>query len=316
MFMSLGLMVLIATMAFPAFAGSGDGYLGVHLQELDAPLRRALDLPDGEIGVLVADVVADGPAAAAGIEKGDVILRFDGATVRSTGGLTRKVRRTDPGSAVEVELFRRGERRTVEVELAERELSAQEPFLWRGQDDDLQSIFVRRPFGGLGVRVEELDPTLGRYFGTDDGLLVLEVIEDSPAETAGLRRGDVLTSIDGDPLRETEDLQDHLLERSDGETVQLVYLRDRSESSVAVDIEEMDDLAWRVFTRTRRGAPRMHFFHHGEPVPPRAPAPDAGQNVERWFELHRGGRDLEDELDTLREQVEELQEQLKKLEQG
>jgi S1-C subfamily serine protease len=93
------------------------------------------------------------------------------------------------------------------------------------------------PRGRLGVQVNELTPQLAEYFGAQDGgVLVTSVTPDSAAAKAGLKAGDVITSIDGDRVRRTDDLIDELRDK-DGE-VAIGVLRDKQESSVKATLEE------------------------------------------------------------------------------
>ena len=97
--------------------------------------------------------------------------------------------------------------------------------------------YVTSPRGRLGVQLNELTPELAEYFGaTNGGVLVSRVTKDSPAEKAGLKAGDVITSIDGDRVQDTDDLVDELREKA-GE-VTLGIVRDKKESSVKATIEE------------------------------------------------------------------------------
>jgi serine protease Do len=91
------------------------GYIGVQMAELPRAAREAL----GD-GVLLADVVPDGPAATAGLLRGDVILRVAGKEVKDTDDLQRAIAAGKPGSKVEVVAMRRGQQKTVSITLGER----------------------------------------------------------------------------------------------------------------------------------------------------------------------------------------------------
>jgi len=111
-------------------------------------------------------------------------------------------------------------------------------------DDIVEYGEVRR--GHLGVNVTTVAPEDAEYFGLDEvrGVLVQGVEEGGPAAKAGLRRGDVLLSMDGEPLESAGDLQQEVAERSPGDDVVLQVLRDRERREVRVALEEMDlDLA-------------------------------------------------------------------------
>jgi serine protease Do len=93
------------------------------------------------------------------------------------------------------------------------------------------------PRGRLGVQLNELSPQLAEYFGASEGgALVASVTKDSPAEKAGLKAGDVITSINGDRVRGTDDLIDEL-RGVDGGEVTIGILRDKKASSVKATIE-------------------------------------------------------------------------------
>ena len=94
------------------------------------------------------------------------------------------------------------------------------------------------PRARLGVQLNSLTPQLAEYFGAKDGgVLVSSVTKDSPAEKAGLKAGDVITSIDGDRIRDTDDLVDELRDKEGEVTVGI--LRDKKESSVKATIEDV-----------------------------------------------------------------------------
>jgi serine protease Do len=97
---------------------------------------------------------------------------------------------------------------------------------------------ITSPRGRLGVQLNELTPELAQYFGAKDGgVLVSRVTPDSPAAKAGLKAGDVITSVDGDRVRDTDDLVDELRDK-DGE-VTIGIVRDKNETNVKATLEEV-----------------------------------------------------------------------------
>jgi Do/DeqQ family serine protease len=93
------------------------GYLGVNPQDLDAALAAEFGLKDARGGVLIADIVPDGPAQKAGLRRGDVLLSLDGRPVTSADELRLRVSQLRPGSKVEIEYLRGGERSRMTIEL-------------------------------------------------------------------------------------------------------------------------------------------------------------------------------------------------------
>ena len=216
-------------------------------------------IEDAAEGVRIGDVDADGPASKAGLLEGDIVVEVDGERVRSARQFSRLIQETAEGRSVALVILRGGERHSLmvrpesrafdfnlEADLGRR-LREMEPRL-RELEPRLRDFRFDGPFvdmlprlisprARLGVQLSELTPQLAEYFGaTDGGVLVTSVTAGSPAEKAGLKAGDVITSIDGDRVRRTEDVVDELRDK-DGE-VTVGFLRDKKESAVKATIED------------------------------------------------------------------------------
>ena len=289
-------LIVLATTALAPAARAEEAFLGVQLQELDDALMRALDLPEDGAGVLVAQVLEDTPAAQAGLEEGDVIVAVDGRTIRSVRALRRRIARHDPGEKVEIEILRRGHEKKLEVELGahadreDREDEEENTFLFGPGTRGIRRFFIGAGGPRLGVEVESLDEKLGRYFGTDSGVLVLKVEEDSPAAEAGIERGDVIVGIDGEPVESHEDLVETLEDHEGGDEVAVEILRDRKTRELTATLEEDEGLEFSFgprhfrWLRGAERAPRHEGWHQGE---------------------------LRRELDELREELRQLRKQLR-----
>ena len=102
---------------------------------------------------------------------------------------------------------------------------------------DFDGIMPGTARGRLGVQIESLSPQLADYFGVKDGgVLVSSVTKDSPAEKAGLKAGDVITSINGDRVRDYDDLLSELRDTPGEVTIGIV--RDKKESTIKTSIEQ------------------------------------------------------------------------------
>jgi len=110
------LAVLVAALVAGA-ATAGDVYLGITMSSLSASMSRALQLDDDE-GVLVDEVVDDSPAAAAGLAAGDVIVAIGSDRIDGIKGLSRTIRKYEPGQAVKLEILRGGKKQQIDVTLA------------------------------------------------------------------------------------------------------------------------------------------------------------------------------------------------------
>jgi serine protease Do len=162
------------------------GWLGVNIQPLTDDLAGSFGLDDTK-GVLIADVLADGPSAEAGLEPGDVVTHIGGQPVTGTSELMNAVASADPGEVLEIELIRNGEPRTVRVTLGER--PAPQQLASGATGPDLS--------GELGLAIQPLTPEAAERFGlsADRGVLVANVMPGSAAAEAGLRPGDVILKV-------------------------------------------------------------------------------------------------------------------------
>jgi serine protease Do len=232
-----------------------EAWLGVELQTLTDDLRLALDLPE-EGGALVNSVVEGSPAAEAGLKRRDFITRFDGEDVHGPRHLGDLVRSASPGDRAVVELVRDREPMTLSVILGTRPESGDHRRSW-AKRRGFPLEFLPGPRARLGARVVDLGEQMAEFLGAPEaeGVLVLEVEEDSPAEAAGLRAGDVITSVDGDEILGTGDLVAALEEAEEGETVRIEVVRRGEKMELEAEIEETEDSPafWEDLQRLWRG---------------------------------------------------------------
>lgn len=295
--------VASAMAAAPALAekGSETCWLGVYIQDIDRHLKEALNL-ESQKGVLISGVADDSPAEEAGLEEEDVVIEFDGKRVRNTSGLTRLIRKHSPGDKVNLVIIRDGKEKNVAVVLGKRPksgLEIVEPFL-----GDLYmpkaGVYSFAYFSGsrIGVKVQDLTDQLGDYFGVEDGegALITEVEEDTPAEKAGLKAGDVVVEADGEDIDDTGDLREIISEKEEGEKVEIRVLRDRKPMTFQVEVEE--GKAW---SSSKWGdLAKMKIFT------------EKLQKPEKFW-LEKESSELEQEMEELKEELEELKEELQEL---
>jgi serine protease Do len=175
------------------------GYLGIGIQDVTPDLAKAFDLPKNG-GVLVSDVVDGGPAEQGGLKQGDVITMFNGLPVDDPADLQRKVARTPVGSAVPLHLIRNGKPVDVKVTVGEQ---ADATKIAKAESADMNAALA-------GVEVQPLDRETAKELGVKgaaQGVVVTAVDSDSPANQAGLRRGDVIREINRQPVRSVKDYE-------------------------------------------------------------------------------------------------------------
>ena len=176
------------------FGHTRRGWLGVNIQTVTDELAEGLKLTR-PAGALVSNVAQGSPAADAGIEKGDVILKFDGREIGEMRRLPRIVADTPIDKTVDVLLWRDGREQKVKVkigELNEAEVAA------LPEQPETQAPEAAK-IEALGMSLAEVTPELRQQFQLDDGaagVLVIGVAEGSPASEKGLQAGDVVVEVD------------------------------------------------------------------------------------------------------------------------
>ena len=173
------------------------GWLGVQVQSIDEKQAASLGLPEGG-GALVSRVLEDSPAQRAQLEKGDLILEFDGQRVRASGDLSAHVGRTQPGSQVVLLVLRRGARKqlhaVIEPKLAPPGESRRESPTW-------------------GFQCAELTPDLALRLSlpaSSRGIVVARIDAGGPAQQAELQIGDRVLAVNGQPLESIDALNEAL----------------------------------------------------------------------------------------------------------
>ncbi len=226
--LALGLLAWMG----PQASAATRGWLGVSVREMTPSLRQEYDLGDRN-GLLITEVIPNSPADDAGLEEDDVILKYDGHAVEIAEAFSRMVRETTPGTKVELVIWRDGEEKKITVTI--EKMKRRRPTFIRS--DGVHIIMGRAQ---LGVRVQELNADLARYFDVapNSGVLILEVLEDSPAASAGLKAGDVIVKVDDEPVRDPEALTDLLEDYEDGDVVTVEYVRRGQTGRVEVELED------------------------------------------------------------------------------
>jgi serine protease Do len=203
------------------------GFLALLPQDIDEELAKAMHL-DSTDGALVGDVTPGGPADKAGIKRGDVIVEFDGKKIKNSIDLRNVVAATDPGTRVKVEIERDGHHKTLEVEPAERPVNVAKA---QPQSSD-EETGVK-----IGLKVQELTPGVAAQLGYEheQGVLVAAVETGSPADEAGLRRGDLIEQVNNHDVTSVQEFGELLNGLSDGNAA--VFLTKRGDHTFFVAVK-------------------------------------------------------------------------------
>ena len=179
---------------------------------------------DAARGALVSQVIPGSPAAKAGIQSGDVIVRFDGKDVPDNVKLPALVAHTPVGKSVEVVLIREGKERKINVVIEKLE------------DEEGAPAAPEPPtVGELGLEVQELTATLRREFGLGaeaSGVILTTIDAASPAFLAGLRRGDIILDINRKTINGLADYRKAIAGLKKGDN--LLFLVRRGEGTLFI----------------------------------------------------------------------------------
>ncbi len=183
------------------------GWLGVRIQEVTQELAESLGLEKGR-GALIAGMNDGGPAQKAGIQNGDVVLTFDGRPVPDSRALPRMVADAQIGKSVNVEILRRGQKRTLPVTVQRLEEDDQK-VASATPDTSKQKSAPRAPtVTNLGMTLSPITGESRRRYRLDDkvqGVVVTEIDMDSPAGEKNIRVGDVITEVAQQKITSVED---------------------------------------------------------------------------------------------------------------
>lgn len=244
----------------------GGSFLGVHVEDVNKENMGRYGMREVR-GVGITEIVKDSPAEKAGLRKDDVIVRFENDSVTSTRKLSRLVSEVAPDQTVKLGVVRGGGEQDVAVTIGKRTHSMN-TFDLKGMEDfkglaELKGLERLKEFKDLvpnegqvwkwdgtpgegmvfafgnsrriGVITVQLTKQLADYFGIADGkgVLVTSVSDDSPAAKAGIKAGDIITSIDGEKVEGSGDLARSINKKKDGEVV-LTVIRNKNQRTVNV----------------------------------------------------------------------------------
>ena len=222
-------------------------------------------------GVEVVGVSPGGPAEQAGLKAGDIVVAMNGQSLRTTDGrdpsaqLVERMRSVEPGQTVNLDYLRDGQKRTAAIKAAPAEPPIARILRERLPKQLPEGLQIPGFEGLLGperqfrsLELVSLTPKLGKYFGAEEGLLVVRASE---GRVLPLEEGDVLLSIDGRKPDSPGHAFRILRSYQPGENVRLGVLRNRKHLELAVTMPEVDAAA-----RSR----------HRTPLPPAPPAPPSG----------------------------------------
>ena len=194
------------------------GWLGVGIQDLSAQLKTYYGVEDNG-GVLITQVFEGDPAEKGGILANDIIIEIDGKSVTSARELSGIIANTKVGNKTTIKLLRDGKKKTVQVELAKRD---EKDLLAKRPDNDTKD--------DLGLQLMDLSEENASRFGLEAdeiGVLVVGIKPGGKAESAGIRRGDLIKEVNHMRVASVRDYTSVVKKIDEGDEVQCLIRRAR-----------------------------------------------------------------------------------------
>jgi C-terminal processing protease CtpA/Prc len=283
-------------------------WLGVKAKNI--PERR-LDNLKLDYGLEVTKVYKDSPAEKAGLQEEDILLKINGKPLSDVDELIDIIRDTEIDEKVKITYMREGKELETEASIVKR---AKRSYVWQDKHKKYEHFLSDEKHAWLGVSTEKLTEQLRAFFKVPEylGVLVKEVVKDSPAEKYGLEAGDVITKVGKKEIEDPFELMRAIDRYEPGEEVDVKIIRYKKEQIVKVKLDERKGRFRHYF----RFKPEKFEFYAPE-IEIEIPEMDIAipqKDMEELEELHERMREeLEMHTDELNEELEELNEKLKKI---
>ena len=169
-------------------------YLGVSMQDIDRNLAESYNLPKPE-GALITDVTANSPASKAGLKSGDIVLKYNGASISRTSELLNYLNRSVPNQTIQLEVLRDDKTRNILATLTTAP-----------DDTPAKAQQVSESTGPkIGVAIRDLTPTELSQLNIQGGVLIQDVMRGGVASQARILPGDVITQLNSTTIKNAND---------------------------------------------------------------------------------------------------------------
>lgn len=204
------------------------GWLGVLIQEVNKDLAESFGL-DKPYGALVAQVVEDSPAEKAGIQTGDIITEFDGEEINLSSELPQLVGRTKVGETVELEVVRNKDTKTIKLTIGE--LSNDQANVEPTKQEPAAKV------NRLGIKVNAVEKGVLKDLNIKYGVKVIQISEGA-ASKAGIRQGDILTSLNNQTFSSVEEFEEVVEALPENRAVPALIIRRGNPSFIVIKTED------------------------------------------------------------------------------
>ncbi|MGH7260088.1 MAG: Do family serine endopeptidase [Nitrospiraceae bacterium] len=215
------------------------GWMGIAIQEVTKDLAKSFKLPEQRKGgVLISEVNENGPSHAAGVKRGDVVVAFNDKEIQSVSQLRNMVARTLVGTTARIKVLRDGKEQVIPVKIGER--PSDEMLARREPAGPTTPADTEKPPDNVlaSLKVQALDAAMRSQLNISPkttGVAIQHVEAGSPAEAAGLQRGDVIQEINREVVKSLDDYKKAAAKVKKEEMVVLLLSRQGNNLFVAVN---------------------------------------------------------------------------------
>lgn len=205
------------------------GFIGAALEELTAQSAGQLKLPGNVLrGAIIRQILPNGPAAKAGLQKDDVVVEASGRDITSSAQLMNEVAMTRPGSPLELQVYRSGNPIDVRVVVEEQ------------TEDRMAQFSDRAQIKGWGMVVETMNPRIANELGLpeelDKGVVIIQMDSRQRGARAGFQPGDVILSVDNSAIASANEAAEAFSKV--GRKISLELIRGRAQMSITMNVPD------------------------------------------------------------------------------
>ncbi len=262
----ISILTVLLSSTLNLAAGEPGAFLGVQLAEVPEAVAAHFELKGG---AMVNEVFPGSPAEKAGLKRRDIIIAADGKNVEGPAFLQETIRGHKPGDTISLEVRRGDKTLKVEAQLGSREAPAE----GEAKKEEEKKLELKQPEPGfLGIRFSPVPPVLAEHLNLEEGkgVIVDDVLPDSPAAKAKISKRDVIVLLAGKEIQQPQEVYGLLKDRKEGEEIQieLIHKGNRQKISAVLgarpkgaSFDLPEEGRWRRFFKPYPGSPDRSWYH-------------------------------------------------------